>query len=47
MACVIYSVNFEFNIIKCNAVVDFRNKAVSIFFISLINMSTILRRITG
>ncbi|MCB2361154.1 hypothetical protein [Clostridium estertheticum] len=46
MACVIYSVNFKFNIIKYNAAAALCNKAVSIFFISLINAFTILIKIT-
>ncbi|MBW9173206.1 hypothetical protein [Clostridium estertheticum] len=47
MACVIYSVNFKFNIIKYNAAAAaLCNKTVSIFFISLINAITILIKIT-
>ena len=37
--------NFEFNTLKCNAVIDLDNKTVGIFFISLINVLNILTRI--
>ncbi len=46
MACVFCSANFEFNTNKCNAVIDFHNNTVNMFFVSLINVINILRRIT-
>jgi len=45
MICVFCSTNFEFNNNKYNTVIDFCNKTVSIFSISLINGINILRRI--
>ena len=45
MSCVFCSANFQFNNIKYNTVINFHNKAVSIFSASLINVIDILRRI--
>jgi len=45
MLCVFCSANFEFNTIKYNTVINFYNKTVSMFSISLINGINIMRRI--
>jgi len=41
-----YSVNFEINNIKYNIAINYINKAISMFFVSLINVIIILRKIT-
>ena len=46
MKCVFCSANFELNTIKCNTVIDCKNKTVSMFFILLINTINILRGVT-
>jgi hypothetical protein len=45
MVCVFCFANFEFNTIKCNTVISLGNKTVGMFFISLINVMNILKRI--
>ena len=46
MSFVFCSNEFEFNNIKYNAVIDCHNKPVSMFFILLLNIINMLRRIT-
>ena len=42
----IFYPEFEFNTFKYNAIIDCYNKPVSMFFILLLNVINILRRIT-